>query len=460
MQLKGFERITLKPGEKRTVTFTVNPETLSILNIDMHRVVEPGVFDMIVGPSSDKTSTVKLTVTGASGETGKPAATASVPVGSETNMVSNFDEGKVKAAYGMWIPASDTMNGGKSNSKLDVVEPGAANTKGALQVTGTTLSNFDSHAPLFNAGKTVGLDVNNAANTFTVSQVLNQNAGGLTKLGVGKLLLTGSNTYTGVTTLSGGTLQIGNGGIGASISQSSSIVLSNNSDLIFNNADNTSFAQGISGAGNLAKVGTGTLALSGTCIYSGATTVNAGTLVVSGTLSGSATTVNSGGTLAGDNGTLGAVTVNSGGTLSPGVNSVGSLNTGTLTFAAGGVFKFEVNSDTPALDSVSITGDLTIASGVVMNVSDFGATPFAGEILGASVLILDYSGACHGTFEGLPDGSIFTIGLNTYQIYYAGADPTNTTAVTLTILAVPEPGAAVSLLGGLGILLGARRRRA
>ena len=51
-------------------------------------------------------------------------------------MVSNFDEGKVNAAYGMWIPASDTMNGGKSNSKLDVVEAGAANTKGALQVTG------------------------------------------------------------------------------------------------------------------------------------------------------------------------------------------------------------------------------------------------------------------------------------------------------------------------------------
>ncbi len=140
MQLKGFERITLKPGEKRTVTFTVTPETLSILNIDMHRVVEPGVFDMMVGPSSDKTSTVKLTVTGVGGETGKPAATAPVPAGSEANMLSNFDDGKVKAAYGMWIPASDTMNGGKSNSKLDVIEPGAANTKGALQITGEVVA--------------------------------------------------------------------------------------------------------------------------------------------------------------------------------------------------------------------------------------------------------------------------------------------------------------------------------
>jgi beta-glucosidase len=136
MQLKGFERIALKPGEKRTVTFTVTPDMLSILNIDMHRVVEPGVFDMMVGPSSEKTATVKLTVTGAEGETGKPAAMAPVPAGSENNMVSNFDEGKVSAAYGMWIAANDTMNGGKSNSKLDAIEPGAAGTKGAMQVSG------------------------------------------------------------------------------------------------------------------------------------------------------------------------------------------------------------------------------------------------------------------------------------------------------------------------------------
>jgi beta-glucosidase len=136
IQLKGFERITLKPGEKRTVSFTVTPDMLSILNIDMHRVVEPGVFDMMVGPSSEKTETVKLTVMGAGGETGKPAAMAPVPAGSENNMVSNFDEGKVSAAYGMWIAANDTMNGEKSNSKLDAIEPGAAGTKGAMQVSG------------------------------------------------------------------------------------------------------------------------------------------------------------------------------------------------------------------------------------------------------------------------------------------------------------------------------------
>jgi len=135
MQLKGFERITLKPGEKKTVEFTVTPETLSILNIDMHRVVEPGVFELMVGPSSDKTSTVRLTATGATGETGKPPLPAA-PAGSESGVVSTFDDGKVAANFGMWIPAGDSMSGGKSTSTISVVEPGANGTKGALQVNG------------------------------------------------------------------------------------------------------------------------------------------------------------------------------------------------------------------------------------------------------------------------------------------------------------------------------------
>ncbi len=135
MQLKSFERISLKPGEKKTVEFTVTPEMLSILNVDMHRVVEPGVFDLMVGPGSDKTTTVKLTVTGAHGEAGKPPS-AAAPMGSESRVVSNFDDGKVAANYGSWIGAGDMMQGGKSTAALAVVEPGAAGSKGAMQVTG------------------------------------------------------------------------------------------------------------------------------------------------------------------------------------------------------------------------------------------------------------------------------------------------------------------------------------
>ena len=62
MRLAGFERLTLKPGEKKTLEFTVTPDSLSILNVDMNRVVEPGVYELMVGPSSDKTTATTLTV--------------------------------------------------------------------------------------------------------------------------------------------------------------------------------------------------------------------------------------------------------------------------------------------------------------------------------------------------------------------------------------------------------------
>src|SRR5204862_5175962 len=54
MQLKGFQRITLHSGEKKTVELTVTPETLSMLDTNMQKVVEPGIFEILVGPSSDQ----------------------------------------------------------------------------------------------------------------------------------------------------------------------------------------------------------------------------------------------------------------------------------------------------------------------------------------------------------------------------------------------------------------------
>jgi beta-glucosidase len=140
MKLTGFERVTLKPGEKRSVEFNVTPEMLTIWDINMRRVIEPGVFELMVGPSSDDTKTVKLTVAGLNGESGKPVATTPVPPNSESGVVSTFDEGRVAANYGMWIPAGDSMNGGKSKSSIAIVEPGANGSKGALQITGENIA--------------------------------------------------------------------------------------------------------------------------------------------------------------------------------------------------------------------------------------------------------------------------------------------------------------------------------
>jgi beta-glucosidase-like glycosyl hydrolase len=134
MQLKGFQRTTLKSGEKKIVEFTITPDMLSMLNRDMHRVVEPGIFEIMVGPSSDQTNTVSLAVVGARGETGMPPLPPP-PAGSESGIISTFDDMKIAASYGSWISTTDAENGGKSTGSMQVVDGGASNCKGALRVS-------------------------------------------------------------------------------------------------------------------------------------------------------------------------------------------------------------------------------------------------------------------------------------------------------------------------------------
>jgi beta-glucosidase len=61
-ELKAFERVSLKPGEAQTLTFTLTPEDFALWDMRMEHVVEPGVFDIMVGPNSVELKSVKLTV--------------------------------------------------------------------------------------------------------------------------------------------------------------------------------------------------------------------------------------------------------------------------------------------------------------------------------------------------------------------------------------------------------------
>jgi len=51
-QLRGFERVSLEPGQRKTVTFTLGPEDLQLLDQDLHWRVVPGIFDLMIGRSS------------------------------------------------------------------------------------------------------------------------------------------------------------------------------------------------------------------------------------------------------------------------------------------------------------------------------------------------------------------------------------------------------------------------
>lgn len=62
-ELKDFRRISLNPGESKTIEFVITPDKLRFYDMQMKRVVEPGWFDIMVGPNSVKHQTVKLEVT-------------------------------------------------------------------------------------------------------------------------------------------------------------------------------------------------------------------------------------------------------------------------------------------------------------------------------------------------------------------------------------------------------------
>jgi len=51
-QLKHFKKIMLKPGDEKTVTFDITSDDLSLVNINMQKVVEPGAFKVMLGASS------------------------------------------------------------------------------------------------------------------------------------------------------------------------------------------------------------------------------------------------------------------------------------------------------------------------------------------------------------------------------------------------------------------------
>lgn len=77
-------------------------------------------------------------------------------------MVSTFDEGKVAANYGQWIGGGDSLNGGKSTATLTIVSPGAAGSKGALDVTGEVVAGASMaySGVFFFAGSTPGSPAN------------------------------------------------------------------------------------------------------------------------------------------------------------------------------------------------------------------------------------------------------------------------------------------------------------
>lgn len=207
----------------------------------------------------------------------------------------------------------------------------------------------------------------------------------------------------------------------------------------------------ISGAGGFAQSGTGTTTLSASNTYTGATAVNAGTLVVDGSIANSTTTVNSGATLGGE-GRTGAVEVLSGGTIAPGDNRPGILGTGNLTLDVGSTFAEEIGGTSPGngsghYDQLDVVGNVSL-TGANLSVTLLGS--FA-QPPGTTYTIINNEGSnlIQGTFAGLSEGAIYHAGDREFRISYIGGTGNDVTLTAVDPISRHAPADWQDILGDL-----------
>ncbi|MDH5265832.1 MAG: IPTL-CTERM sorting domain-containing protein, partial [Betaproteobacteria bacterium] len=214
--------------------------------------------------------------------------------------------------------------------------------------------------------------------------------------------------------------------------------------LAVSNAANLTLSGAIGGAAGLAKSGAGRLTLSGTSTFTGGTTVNAGTLLVNGTIPGPVV-VNGGATLGGTGTIGGPLTINAGGTLAAGL-SPGITNTGNLVLA--GIFLVEIEGATlgTQYDNTNVTGTVDVTGAALTLVG--AHVPSAGS----TYILITNDGAdpVVGTFVGLAEGATVNFNGAPMRITYAGGTGND---VVLTALAAGTGVAAIPTLSEWSLLM-------
>jgi autotransporter-associated beta strand protein len=255
--------------------------------------VSAGTLSM--GSNSDAVGPVTLSASGSITGTGTLTASSydvqsgsiSAKLGGASAALTKTTSGTVTLSGANTYGGGTTINGGTLSVSTDA-NLGAA--LGAVSIDGATLavtgSSTSARPFTLNAGGAI-FDV---SGSITMSNQVT-GSGALTKAGTGMLILTANNNYGGGTTITGGTLQIGNSSSGTI---AGSVAINADSTFAISRSDNVTFANTITGNGTLQKTGSGAVTIP-TSLNIGAILVDLGGLILSSSATVGSMSVSTGG---------------------------------------------------------------------------------------------------------------------------------------------------------------------
>lgn len=339
------------------------------------------------------------------------------------------DGGRVFAKTGVWLGVSATDAIGTLNINGTPGARGVLETSGFrggmgtadLTLDGGIVRAIDDNAVFFSNYGTQQVQlgagggiIDTDGHDIGIAPVIT-GVGRLTKDGLGTLTLTGENIYGGGTTITDGTLQLGDGGTTGSILGD----VTDNGILAFNRSDVVTFGGTISGTGGVYQIGTGqTILTADSSSLTGVSQVQNGILSVNGILGGAMEV--RGGRLQGI-GQVGDTTNFVGGVIAPG-NSIGTLTVSGNYIGNGGTLEIEtvLGDDSSTTDKLVVTGNTSGSTDVhVINVGGAGAQTSEGikiiDVVGTSAGSFTLLGSY--TFEGDP---AVVAGAYAYRLYQGG----------------------------------------
>ncbi|MCE9630594.1 MAG: autotransporter-associated beta strand repeat-containing protein [Planctomycetia bacterium] len=456
--------------------------------------------------------------------TGSTAGTRALTVAVDSATSSSFSGSLRNNAAGILAVVKSGSGGltlsGSSSFTGGTTITGGTLTTGNVAALGSSSGRVAINAGVLNTG-TVGLTIGSLsggsggvittatnAGTRTVTIVgsavstyngtIRDNGLGIVAASVngGSLTLTGSNSYSGGTTLSSGTLTMGNqaalgsavgrltvnggrlstglysptvgtlsgsGGVITTAAVAGTRSLTTNISLGTSTFAGT-LADSAPGVLALVKTGPGTLTISGSNSFTGGTTVDGGALRVDGWAGAGGVSVNAGGTLSGQ-GTTGAVAIAQGGIISPG-SAVGTLSVGDVTLAGGGIYNWQL------FNAAGVSGSgWDLLSGGPLTVNATVGNPFSINLwtvtsatAGTSGVAANFNQANSyswtiGTFAGGISGfspEVFSLvtgpanGAGGFANPFTGAFSLASNGTDLTVVYTPAIGSVPNYVGSTG----------